>query len=258
MSMENRNDIHELTFVRDLFDEMSETYGLVNLVSSFGFCHRWRRQCVRQVEIPEGCAVVDLMAGMGELSPDIAGRTGSRGSLVSLDISSVMCRNARRYENGALDCSVRVVEDNALCSSLPAESADVVISAFGLKTLRPVEHNALAQEIHRILKPGGTFSLVEISVPNSPWLRVPYMFYLHRVIPLIGRLLKGNPDNYRLLGVYTSLFRNCHETAAAFRRAGLEATVQHLFFGCATGLTGRKSDSDLSETVSTSPARARR
>lgn len=47
-----------------LFDEMSHTHGIVNLVSSFGFCVRWRQQWLEQIEIQP---VFDLMSGMGEL-----------------------------------------------------------------------------------------------------------------------------------------------------------------------------------------------
>jgi demethylmenaquinone methyltransferase/2-methoxy-6-polyprenyl-1,4-benzoquinol methylase len=35
------------------------------------------------------------------------------------------------------------------------------------------------------------------------------MFYLKHIIPGIGRLLLGNPENYRMLGVYTEKFGNC-------------------------------------------------
>ena len=31
-------DIYQAQFVRTLFDEMSATYGITNVISSFGFC----------------------------------------------------------------------------------------------------------------------------------------------------------------------------------------------------------------------------
>ena len=40
---------------------------------------------------------------------------------------------------------------------------------------------------------------MEVSVPPSAVLRKLYMFYVRRVIPLIGLLLLGKPENYRLL-----------------------------------------------------------
>jgi len=71
-------------------------------------------------------------------------------------------------------------------------------------------------------------------------LRAAYMFYLKWVIPLIGRLLLGNPDCYRMLGVYTQAFGNATHFAGCLRKAGLEVDPVSYFFGCATGVRGRK------------------
>ena len=54
---ENR-DLYSGSFVRGLFDEMSATYGRTNLLSSLGFCLRWRRQCVDAIRVePHGIYV---------------------------------------------------------------------------------------------------------------------------------------------------------------------------------------------------------
>jgi ubiquinone/menaquinone biosynthesis methyltransferase len=232
--------IYDPGFVRALFDEMSATYGLVNLVSSFGFCRSWRRQCTGQVNIPSGACAVDLMTGMGELCPQIAQAVGSEGRIIALDISQAMCDKARQYGSGRLACCVDVVEADALCSPLPPATADVVLSSFGLKTFSEAQIGQLASEVARLLKPRGAFSFIEISVPQRMLLRAPYLFYLNRLIPIIGWLFMGNPANYRLLGVYTEAFGSCHTAASAFRAAGLEVEVRSFFFGCATGLVGRK------------------
>ena len=69
-----REDLYDPAFVRGLFDEMAATYGPVNLLSSFGFCIRWRRQCLRLIDLRPGSTVLDLMCGMGELESDVADR----------------------------------------------------------------------------------------------------------------------------------------------------------------------------------------
>ncbi len=240
--MQSQNNIYDTSFVQNLFDEMSGTYGIMNLISSFGFARRWRRQCVEQIDFHKSCAVVDLMSGMGELCPNISSRIDSDSHIIALDISPIMCKAARRYEKGKLRCPLRVIQANALCSNLAGDSCDVVVSAFGLKTFSDIQLKQLASEVLRILKPGGKFSFVEISVPQSPWLRAPFMFYLKTLIPLLGWLLKGNPDNYRLLGIYTEAFGNCKTALSRFQCAGLEAEIRSYFFGCATGLVGQKPD----------------
>jgi demethylmenaquinone methyltransferase/2-methoxy-6-polyprenyl-1,4-benzoquinol methylase len=183
--------------------------------------------------------VVDLMTGMGELCPDLARRLGPAGTVRAVDLSPEMCRRARDQARRCR-CRVDVVEADALEADLPAGSADAVVSSFGLKTFSADQLTRLAARVARVLRPGGCFSFVEISVPPARWLRWPYLFYINRVIPLVGRAFLGNPDNYRMLGTYTVAFGDCRRARAAFAGAGLVVHPASYFFGCATGVYGHK------------------
>jgi demethylmenaquinone methyltransferase/2-methoxy-6-polyprenyl-1,4-benzoquinol methylase len=131
------------------------------------------------------------------------------------------------------------VED-VLVWEAPSELADVVVSSFGLKTFDREQQRLLARKVTQLLKAGGSYSFVEISLPPFPPLRSVYMFYLKTLIPLIGRMLLGNPDCYRMLGVYTEAFDNTSHFAGCLREAGLEVVLFSHFFGCATGVRGIK------------------
>jgi demethylmenaquinone methyltransferase/2-methoxy-6-polyprenyl-1,4-benzoquinol methylase len=219
---------------------MSQTYGVVNLVASFGFCVRWRRQCIEQVPIRVGDIVFDLMSGMGELWPGLAPRVGRAGRICALDFSSAMCARARTTAERLRDTGIDLRQEDVLRNSIADSSADVVVSSFGLKTFTAEQRARLAREVARILRPGGQFSFLEISVPPLALLRWPYMAYLKYLVPLIGRLFLGNPDNYRLLGVYTEAHRDCREFAQYCTAAGLRVGLSSFFFGCATGVVGEK------------------
>ena len=231
-------DLYDPQFVKRLFDEMARTYGVVNTLSSFGFNQRWRRQCLRAITMPPGGRAIDLMTGMGELCLDLSNLLGAGGRILALDISESMCRKAREAK---CNCPLTVVQGDALTYDFPASSADVVVSSFGLKTFSLRQLERLAKCVYRVLKPGGVFSFVEISVPPRTWLSWPYMFYLSYVVPVIGALLLGNPDNYRYLGIYTRAFGDCREALEVFREAGLEAEYHSFFWGCASGLSGRRT-----------------
>jgi len=219
---------------------MAQTYGVVNLISSLGFCRLWRKQCVQAISIQSNSHVLDLMSGMGELCPNIARKTGIAGSITTIDISPVMCSMARKQGAALARCdTIHVLEADALNCPLEDASVDHVVSSFGLKTFSPEQIEILASEVARVLRPGGTYSFLEISVPASTLLRWPYLFYICYIIPWIGRLMMGNPDNYRLLGVYTTAFGNCNQAADAFLSAGLEVETRGYFFGCATGIVGK-------------------
>lgn len=235
-----RREYFEPAFVRALFDEMSQTYGVVNTVSSFGFAQLWRRQCVAECDLGEGMTVVDLMAGCGECWPFAVARIGASGRIIAVDFSAEMCRRAREHAARRPGSSIEVREEDALRTSVETGVADRVIACFALKTLSEGDVARFAEEVARILRPGARFCAVEISAARRWWLGPLYRFYLMRVIPIVGRCFMGNPENYRMLGVYTGLFGDCTRAAAAFRNAGLVADEFELFFGCATGIRGSK------------------
>lgn len=230
-------NIYNPLYVKALFDEMSGTYGLVNLISSFGFSYWWRKQCVEQANLTTGITVYDWMSGMGECWDGILSKVGAEGQVTALDLSTSMCQIARTrsgYEQ------VTVLEGDALATGLPNGSADAVIANFGLKTFSSEQLQQLAQEMWRVLRGNGRFSLLEISVPTNPLLQALFLFYLNRLIPLIGQLFLGNPDNYRMLGIYTQAFKDCTAFKEMLEETGFEVTYHRHFFGCATSVSGHK------------------
>ena len=233
-------DFYDPKFVENLFDNMSASYARMNYISSFGFSEIWRRQCVEELEIQEGRVVVDLMTGMGECWKHILKSSGKQSRLIALDFSSEMVKKAETRKAKYQDRHIEVLRENVFQNSIETESADCVISGFGLKTFNEAQLDQLAQEIGRILKPGGRFSLIDVSIPRNSVLKGFYMFYLKRVIPVLGKLFLGNPETYRMLGVYTEAFQNARQVEAIFRRHNFNVQYVEYFFGCASGIKGWK------------------
>ncbi len=71
-------------------------------------------------------------------------------------------------------------------------------------------------------------------------MRPVFMWYLKRVVPILGKLLLGNPANYRMLGVYTERFQGCSAVVEVMRAAGFDARLASYFYGCATGVVASK------------------
>lgn len=240
--MENENakpSIYDDNFVENLFDRMSKTYGTVNYISSFGFTERWRQQCVDEIDwtvaMKEG---YDLMSGMGESWHLIMKNKKVR--LTGVDMSFAMNKKAKEKIEARKDWDVRVKEENILANSIESDTADFIVSTFGIKTFSLDKQKLLAREINRILKPGGQIAMIEVSVPNQPVLKMLFLFYLKRVIPIIGRLFMGNSLDYSMLGVYCERFKNCEQFSLLLAENGMDVKVKPYFFGCATGIVGRK------------------
>ena len=231
---------YDPSFLEDLFDDMSGTYAHVNYITSFGFSERWRKQCVKAVPIENDATVVDLLTGMGECWNALLKKRTADFHLIGIDISGEMIKRAEKRKAKYPSLNIDLLKENVFENSITDEEADVVISGFGIKTFNEEQLHQLALEIKRILKPGGHFSMVDVSVPPNKLLRGLYLFYLKQVIPVLGKLFLGNPETYRMLGIYTELFQNAENCAEIFRKAGLEVEYKSYFYGCASGLVGCK------------------
>lgn len=237
--MDTNQNIYSPEYIKHLFDEMAQTYGVVNMISSLGFTCTWRKTCVHTIK-GEAAHVCDLMTGGGECLSHIKKNFGPTVKVDLVDWSDVMCQRARnniarnKYQNSEVICC------NALNLPKPNNIYDVVYSTFGLKTLTDEELVLLATEIKRVLKPGGRFCLLEFSVPTNCLLRPFFQLYVKYLVPVMGWLFLGNPDNYRMLWQYTAAFGNCDKVQRIFTGHGFQTNISSFFFGSATQIHGRK------------------
>lgn len=238
-------DIYDPAYVADLFDRCSSNYRWWSAVSSFGFTYLWRRQCVTLMQPPQpGAVAVDLMAGTGEVWPHLLRRFPDLGKIIALDISHRMHLEAVDRLHGPYAHRITHLAANALETDLPSGIADQVLSTFGLKTFNRDQQTILAGQIARLLKPGGSFSLIEASDPKGWLLRPVYRFYLDRLRPRIERYFLKGAQDFSMIGAYTRNFGSAAHMADALRAAGLTVTLKPHFFGCATSVSGCKPGAD--------------
>ncbi|MEO1288344.1 MAG: class I SAM-dependent methyltransferase [Chloroflexota bacterium] len=232
------DSIYDDKFVQDLFNEMQDTYERVSNVTSFGFNLRWRKQLVNQIGLESNMTVADLMGGSGETWRYIIPHLSDESLLYNVDFAQSMCDYAHIRHARMKNTNIKILQENALSSSIPDNSVDAVICVYGVKTLDPYHYESFVREIKRVLKPQGRFGLVEISVPKSALLRELYMFYLSQIVPIIGALLLGNHENFRMLSKYMQAFQNCETLAQVFEAHNFDVSYHNFFFGCCTALTG--------------------
>lgn len=236
------NDIYDPAFVADLFDRCSSSYRRWSAISSFGFIALWRRQCVARLDAPQNAqpVVVDLMAGTGEVWPYLFRRFPELDKVTALDISQRMHLEAVDRLHGAYAAKITHIEADALKTDLPANYADILVSTFGLKTFNAEQQSILARQIARILKPGGSFALIEASDPRGWALRPIYRIYLDKMLPLVERYFLRGTNDFSMIGTYTRNFGNSTQMANALEEAGLSVEIKKHFFGCATSVAGTK------------------
>lgn len=234
-------DIYDPAFVKAVFDRCSGKYIAFSYACSFGFTERWRQQCVDALaSLPAGAEGYDLMAGTGEVWPHLLKRFPDVATITAVDISSGMHQRALDRLHKHRVHKITFIEDDVFNSDLSDNSADFIVSTFGLKTFNAAQHQKLATLVARVLKPGGTFSFIEASDPKGWALRPFYRLHLMGVLPTVEKLFLQGAQDFSMIGQYTHHFGNAAGFAEMLQAAGLEADYRPYFFGCASGVSGRK------------------
>lgn len=233
-------NIYNPEFIKDHFDRMSSSYERMNYVTSFGFSIRWRKQFVGHLKkTNEKVEVIDLLTGMGETWAATKHQLPNC-NLTALDFSEGMLNHAKERNKKNFNNQVTILQQDILKNQIPDNSFDFVTCAFGLKTFNAEQLQKLAQETKRILKPNGQFSFIEVSKPQGWFLQSLYSFYLGKIIPILGKIMRGNPSEYKMLWKYTNEFGNAQDAAKIFEKEGLIVQYNSFFYGCATGFSGSK------------------
>jgi ubiquinone/menaquinone biosynthesis methyltransferase len=176
--------------IRNLFDAIVPTYDLLNRLLSLGTDRIWRMQAVKELAPLANKKVLDLCCGTGDMSL-LLRRKGAK--TFSIDFSRQMV--LKGVEKKRLDKRTTIAD----ASRLPykEESCDAAAIAFGIRNIPDL--NLFLKEVQRVLVPGGRFLILELVRPRHPLVKVLYFAYLKGYLPIIGRLVSGNPDAYAYL-----------------------------------------------------------
>jgi len=225
--------------VRRMFSTIAQSYDLLNRLMSFGTDSRWRRKMVKEVPPGEG-PVLDLATGTADVALVLAKRDMGRRLIVGADFTLPMLRAGARKITRKGFRKVRLTAGDACCLPFQDGSFNAVTIAFGLRNI-PVRSECL-QEMTRVLTPGGRVLILEFSRMDRPVLGPLFRFYFHRVMPLIGGLISGNPHAYRYLPESVDSFADPDQVDREMTDSGLVNVIHRpLTFGIAYLHMGEKS-----------------
>jgi demethylmenaquinone methyltransferase/2-methoxy-6-polyprenyl-1,4-benzoquinol methylase len=146
-----------------------------------------------------------------------------------------MLRLGRKKADGLLP-----VGADALELPFPDRSFDGCMIGFGIRNL--IDFDRGLGEIARVLKQGGRVVILEFATPGSWPIRQLYLFYFHRILPVIGRLVSKHTTAYTYLPDSVDRFPAPTVLAERMQRAGFGTVVfESLSFGIATLHTGTRA-----------------
>jgi demethylmenaquinone methyltransferase/2-methoxy-6-polyprenyl-1,4-benzoquinol methylase len=207
------------SYVRSMFGDIAPSYDFLNHLLSFNIDRGWRRRALTMLEWEQAPAgtYLDLCAGTLDIAAELAGRPTFRGQVLGADFSEPMLRHGQQKVDGK---AVRPVAADALALPFAPASCDGAIVGFGVRNLADLD--AGLREVHRVLKPGARFVILEFTTPPSAIIRTVYHQYFYRLLPRVAGMISGNRTAYRYLADSIVNFPAAPELATRMRAAGFD------------------------------------
>lgn len=197
------SDLGKKEQVAQMFDNISGNYDGLNRVISFGTDVNWRKKVLKIVSTNQPKVILDVATGTGDLAI-LMTKTGA-DKIYGLDISAGMLDVGKQKiaQKNMTDKIEMILGDS---ESIPFEDNyfDAITVAFGVRNFENLEVGL--SEILRVLKPNGTFVILETSVPVKFPFKQGYAFYTKFILPQIGRLFSKDNSAYAYLSESASSF----------------------------------------------------
>lgn len=166
--------------IKELFGSIAKRYDRTNALQSFQLNRWWNHKLIEKVlnppELPP--VILDLCAGTGEIALRALKRCPNPRKAYLLDFCPQMLDCARvKAKSLSLDYhEIDYLTADAQAIPLPENSVDCATIAYGIRNVK--DPAQCIQDTFRVLKPGGRFGILELTVPGNPLLRGGHWLYL--------------------------------------------------------------------------------
>ena len=219
--------------VEQMFDNIAPTYDVLNHRLSGDIDKRWRRKAIAQLAPFRPQKLLDIATGTGDFAL-LAARMLQPQQLIGADISEgMMAVGRQKVQRQGLEKIISFRREDCMQLSFADESFDAVTAAFGIRNFKNLD--TCLRELHRVLRPGGHLSIVELSAPVRPPMSWFFKIYSHTLLPLYARIVSKDKSAYRYLISSIEAFPQGEEMTQILRKAGFEqVTFRRLTFGVCT------------------------
>ena len=208
------------SYVKDVFDSVSNRYDLMNDLMSGGLHRLWKKYTIDKASARYGQRILDLAGGTGDLAKVFAGKVGDEGHVVLADINYSMLNEGRtRLINSGISGNLSITQVDGEHLAFKEGSFDIVTIAFGLRNI--TDKQAALTSIYQTLKPGGKLLILEFSKPIN-LLRPAYDLYSFKILPLLGKFVANDADSYQYLAESIRMHPNQDKLLTMMEEANFE------------------------------------
>ena len=168
--------------VKNMFDNIALKYDFLNHFLSAGIDIYWRKKALKLSNISPERRLLDIACGTGDFS--ITAKKMGVNKIFGADLSSNMLNLfARKAEWMA----GKLIQSTAEELPFKPASFDNIIVAFGVRNFYDIKKSF--RSFYEILSGQGELTVLEFRLPRSKLIRAVYLFYFHRLLPFIGRII---------------------------------------------------------------------
>jgi demethylmenaquinone methyltransferase/2-methoxy-6-polyprenyl-1,4-benzoquinol methylase len=215
--------------VQAMFGGIARRYDLLNHLLSGNLDRRWRKKAAAALPPDPGALILDLCGGTGDFGLEVL-RQQRAGTVLCADFTVPMLAvGLDKFRKRGVADRCHPIGADGLRLPLRDGSMDGVTVGFGVRNFEDL--SAGLREIHRVLRPGGTLSILEFSHPTAPVLAGLYRFYLKRVLPRVGDSISRKDGPYGYLATTIGEFPNAPSLARIIGEAGFGSCDWSLLTG---------------------------
>lgn len=215
--------------VEHMFDGIAGKYDFINRLLSLRIDVLWRNRVVGMLKKVQPKLILDVATGTADLA--IALNRLHPEKIIGLDLSANMLEMGRvKVRERKLDAVIELVKGDGENLNFDDNTFDAVTVAFGVRNFENLEKGL--KEIHRVLKPGGTFIILEFSKVKTFPIKQFYQFYFSYITPMIGKLFSKDTKAYTYLPNSVQVFPEGEEMCVILQSVGFKSPLcKPLSFG---------------------------
>ncbi len=215
-----------LAVTAQMFNEGAVGYDTAERLTALGSGSWYRREVLSRCGLKPGMRILDVAAGTGLVTQEAVKLVGAEGQVVALDPSPGMLAELRKKVD------VETIEAFAESIPLPDNNVDFLSMGYALRHVSDMDK--VFAEYCRVLKPGASVCVMEISRPTSALGRWLLKAHIGLVVPAMAFVMGKRSQVARLWAYYSDTIEAAVDPVTvqdALRKAGFDKVHCHVTMG---------------------------